>query len=134
MLPFNLFISSFPTNSCVKNSITAEAIYTKIIWDPQIRIAMAEYSDANKPAILACGKIIEEYCANDSSCDIDLNNKQIKQTIGRMIAASLAPLGYTKKRFTPFPKSNNCIHFTSGSVFHKTKEGTQKIVKTIVHV
>ena len=132
MLSFDDFISSFSTNSCVKNSNTAKAVYSNIICNSEVRIAMAEYSDANKPAILACGKMIEDYCSNDPSCDMDLNDDTTKRTIGRMIAASLEPLGYTKKRFTPFTKSHNCTKFTSGSVFHKTETGTQKIVKTIV--
>ncbi|MEE0265494.1 MAG: hypothetical protein UD936_07705 [Acutalibacteraceae bacterium] len=132
MLSFEDFISSFSTNSCLKNSNTAKAIYQDIIWDPQVRISMAEYSDANKPAILACGRMIENYCANDPTCDMDLNDTIVKNTVGRMVAAALAPLGYTKKRFTVFPKSHNCTKFTSGSVFHKTVEGTQKIVKTII--
>ena len=134
MLAYDDFISSFSTNSCLKNSNTAKEVYNNIIWDPQVRISMAEHSDANKPAILACGKLIEDYCANDPTCDMDLNDDTVKKTVGRMVAAALAPLGYTKKRFTVFPKSHNCTKFTSGSVFHKTEEGTQKIVKTIINL
>lgn len=134
MLSFDDFISSFSTNSCVRNSNTARAIYAQIIWDNDIRIVMAELSDANKPAILGCGKLIEDYCENDPNCDLDLDDGLIKRTIGRMIAASLKPLGYTSKRHTPLPVKNPCDKFTSGTVFKKTETGTEKIVKTIIPI
>lgn len=134
MLSFNDFISSFSTNTCVRNSNTARTIYTHIIWDNNIRIVMAELSEANKSAILGCGKIIEDYCNNDPNCDLDLKDDLIKRTIGRMIAASLKPLGYTSKRHTKLPVKNPCTEFTSGTVFKKTETGTEKIVKVIVPV
>lgn len=132
MINFDEFISSFSTNSCVKNSQTAKYIYENIVWNPDIRILMAELSDANKPAILACGHKIEDYCSSDPNCDMDLNDPLVKKTVGRMCAAALSPLGYTKKRQTVFPKNNDCTKFTSGSVFQKTESGTQAIVKTII--
>lgn len=133
MLSFTDFLSSFPTNSCISGSHTAIGVYS-IIWQDDIRIKMAELSDANKSAILGCGKLIEDYCQNSPNCDLDLNNDQIKQTIGRMIAAALKPLGYTSKRHTKLPTNNPCKKFTSGTVFKKTETGTEKIVKTIVPV
>lgn len=133
MLSFAEFVQSFSTNSCVKKSRTAKKIYDSIICDEQIRITMAELSDANRPAILACGNLIETLCS-DKHSDLDLSDNRIKCTIGRMIATSLEPLGYTKKRQTPLPKNSSCDYFTSGSVFHKTTDGTQKIIKKIINI
>lgn len=133
MLSFTEFVKSFSTNNCIKNSNTAKEIYNSIICDENIRIAMAELSDANKPAILACGKVIELLCEKGDS-DLDLSDNRVKCTIGRMISTSLKPLGYTKKRQTPLPKNSSCKKFTSGSVFQKTSIGTQKIVKQIINI
>ncbi|MCI8948531.1 MAG: hypothetical protein HFG49_00640 [Lachnospiraceae bacterium] len=132
MLTFDEFVKSFPTNACVKDSRTAKAIYEQIICSDEIRILMAELSDQNRPAILACGKKIETFYLETQNCDMDLTNHMVKSSVGRMISESLKPLGYTKKRQTPLPKQCECQFFTSGSVFQKTLNGTQRIIKKIV--
>ncbi len=133
MLTFDEFVKSFPTNSCLINSRTAKAVYEQIICSDEIRILMAELSDQNRPAILACGKKIETFCLEAPDCDMDLMDNMVKSAVGRMISESLKPLGYTKRRQTPLPKQSQCQFFTSGSVFQKTSKGTQKIIKKIVN-
>ena len=132
-LSFDDFIASHATNSCLAHSDTARYIYENIIWNDDIRIAMAEMSDANKPAIMVSGAAIEHHCASVTNCDLDLQDLTIRRTIGRMNSVALEPLGYAKSRFTPLPKNNPCNIFKSGSVFTKSFTGTQEIKKTIVN-
>lgn len=132
-MDFKSFISSFSTNSCVADNAVAEYVYSEIIWNETNRIKMADLSDAKKPALIACASQIEDYCKKNNNA-LDLTNDTVKQTIGRMIAESLAPLGYTKITQTRIPKVLNLEYFVSSSVFEYTGDETQKIVKKIVNI
>lgn len=129
---FNDFINSFSTNKCVANSKTAKHIYENIIWREDIRIKMAELSDAGIPALSACAKEIEAYCSNNRS-DIDITDTTVKQTIGRMVADSLAPLGYIpgKRGRISVPKLNI---FKTAAFYIQSGNATQRVEKKIVDI
>lgn len=127
---FNEFILSFPTCSVISDSVSAKYIYENIIWNDINRIKMVEFADAGITPLSACVEEIENYCNNNPSNDINLNNNLIKQTIGRMVAVSLAPLGYTvlkKGRIN----NKNTTYFKNASHFEYTGGEKQHIVKYI---
>lgn len=129
-ITFNAFTEDFTTNNVVQNSKTAQYIYENIICREDIRIKMTELSDVGITALSACATEIEEVCASPSS-DLSLDTKVIRQTIGRMVAASLEPLGYT-----PYKRgrvnAGKARKFTSAKVYSYTGGETQKIVKKII--
>ncbi|WP_062349892.1 hypothetical protein [Bacillus kwashiorkori] len=131
-MTFESFIKTFPTNSVVANSKTGRFIYESIIWDDKVRIAFVEASNAGLPALSTCAKRIEEYCICTSNNDLDLTNNTVRQTIGRMVNASLSPLGYTSKSKARMPKHLNLHYFTTAMTYHYTGGETQKIIKKIV--
>jgi len=129
---FDDFIKSFPSCKVLRDSVSARHIYDEIIWDDNVRIKMVEASDAKSPALSACAKEIEAYCQNTPGNDLDLTNDTVKQTIGRMVAVSIAPFGYTsssKKRLSRILKLK---YFFNATVFSYTGGETQRVVKKIV--
>ncbi len=128
---FNDFVNSFSTNKCVANSCTAQGVYS-IIWREDTRIKMAELSDVNISALTACAQEIEELCSSPTS-DLDLSDNTVRQTIGRMIAVSLAPLGYSPEKRGRI-NIEGLQHFTSAKVYSFTGDAEQRIVKHIVDI
>lgn len=94
MLSFSDFIATFSSLSVLENSNCAKYIYENIIARDDVRIKMVLASEAGLPALSACAREIEEYCDSVTNCDLDLNNKTVKQSVGRMVKAALTPLGY----------------------------------------
>lgn len=92
-MTFEEFINDFKTNRCLKDSNTAKKIYV-IISREDVRIEMVWLSNHGLTALSACSNEIEEIC-EEADSDLSLDTKIVRQTIGRMCAASLAPLGYT---------------------------------------
>lgn len=127
---FKDFVSSFSTCSIVSHSLSAEHIFDNIVWAEQNRIKMVEFVEAGITPLTAIVEEIEDYCKNSPSNDLDLGNNQVRQTIGRMIASSLAPLGFTvlkKGRVT----NKNAVFFKNASHYHFTGGETQKVIKYI---
>ncbi|MGV8905923.1 MAG: hypothetical protein ACOH15_04935 [Acetobacterium sp.] len=127
---FKDFVSSFSTCSVVANSVSAKHIYNHIIWTDSNRIKMVEFIEAGISPLTVIVEEIETYCQNSPSNDLDLTNHQVKQTIGRMVATSLAPLGFTvfkKGRVT----NKNAIYFKNASHYTFTGDETQRVVKYI---
>lgn len=129
---FQDFIDSFSANKCVQGSVTAQYIFENIIWRDDVRIKMAELSDVSISALSACAVEIQNLC-NQPSSDLNLGDDTVKQSIGRMIASSLAPLGYTPQKRGRVNTSEETV-FTSAKVYSYTGNATQKIVKTIVEL
>ena len=129
-ISFIEFIDDFTTNSCVASSKTAQEIYEKIICRDDVRIQMAALSDVGITALSACAIEIKELCAQPTS-DLSLDTKVIRQTIGRMVAAALEPLGYV-----PYKRgrvsAGEASPFTSAKVYKKDGPAKQKIIKTII--
>ncbi len=91
---------------------------------------MTEFIDAGITPLTAIVEEIESYCQINPSNDLDLTDNLVKQTIGRMVAASLAPLGYTvlkKGRIT----NKNAVFFKNASHYKFSGDETQRIVKYI---
>lgn len=91
---------------------------------------MVEFINAGITPLAAVVEEIEVYCQNNPSNDLDLGDPLVRQTIGRMIASSLAPLGFTifKKGYMTNKKA---IFFKNASHYHFTGGASQKIVKHI---
>ena len=62
MLTFDQFVNTHPTCRVVENSQSARSIYESIIWSEANRIKMAELSDSDIPALVACSEEIEKFC------------------------------------------------------------------------
>ena len=129
---FSSFVSSFPTNKVVEHSSTAKHIYDDIILNDSVRIKFVEASENNRPALSACAKEIEDYCLNDPTCDLDLTNDTVKQTIGRMVKASISPFGYTTKNKSRLSSELKLQFFVTAKNYEYTGGETQKIVKKII--
>lgn len=124
------FIQDFTTNNCVAHSKTAQYIYENIICREDVRIQMAALSDVGITALSACAIEIEKICSEPTS-DLNLSTKVIRQTIGRMVAASLKPLGYVPYKRGRVNASENSF-FSTAKVYECTGKATQKIIKSIV--
>ncbi|WP_432664500.1 hypothetical protein R9X47_28725 [Wukongibacter baidiensis] len=129
---FDDFVASFHVNKVVENSSVARHIYNNIIWNDSVRIKMVELSESGLPALAACVKEIEKYCTSLPSCDLDLCNDTVKQTIGRMVSSSMAPFGYTPKHKRPLSRKLNLIYFVTTKSYVYTGNETQRVVKSIV--
>lgn len=131
-MSFDDFIQSFPSCKVLKDSASARYIYDEIIWNDNIRIKFIEASHAKSPALSACAKEIEIFCTSNPSNDLDLSNDTVKQTIGRMVATSIAPFGYTSSSKKRLSLSLELNYFSNATVFCYTGGETQKVIKTIV--
>lgn len=129
-MDFEYFIKTFSACSIVKVSRSAEHIYYQIIWSESNRIKMVGYIDAELPPLVAIIGEIESYCEENPHNDLDLGNPVVRQTIGRMVACSLEPFGYTayKKGNVPNKKSK---FFKSASHYRYTGGESHKIVRSI---
>ena len=129
---FDSFVTSFPTNKVIQHSSTAKHIYDEIIWDDDVRIKFVEASENGRPALSACAKQVEDYCLNDPTCDLDLSNDTVKQTIGRMVKTAMLPFGYTTKNKSRLSLELNLQFFVTAMNYEYTGGETQKVVKQIV--
>lgn len=132
-MDFESFATSFSTCSIVKFSQSAEYIYDNIIWAEHNRIKMVGFINAGITPLAAIVEEIEAYCMNNPINDLDLNNPQVRQTIGRMVASSLAPLGFTILKKGSMT-NKNAIFFKNASHYHYTGGASQKIVSHIESV
>jgi len=132
MLRFEDFISAFPANAIVRNIPAAQYIYENIIWRDDVRIRFADASDVSVPALSVCVKEIEDYGTGIGA--LDLNSNPIKQTIGRMVAAAMEPLGYVPARRTRMPQSANSQFFSSAHIYEYAGNETQRIERQIIDV
>jgi hypothetical protein len=132
MLDFQGFIKSFPTNGVVRDNPAAQYLYEKIIWRDDVRIKFADVSNVRIPALSVCVKEIEDYCVSQNS--LDLQSNPIKQTIGRMVAAAMEPLGYIPVKRTRMPLNANSQFFTSAHIYEYVGNETQRIERHIVNV
>ena len=132
MLSFQEFIKTFPTNGIVRDNPAAQYIYENIIWREDIRIKFADVSNVKIPALSVCVKEIEDYCAKQKS--LDLTSNPVKQTIGRMVAAALEPLGYIPVKRTRMPLNANSQFFSSAHIYEYAGNETQRIERHIVDV
>lgn len=132
-MTFDDFISSFSTNSCVKNSKTGEAVFNLIMSD-SIRIKMYDCLIAGITPLTACAEEIESLCSNDPNCDLDLSNNTVRQTIGRMVKASVIPFGYTSVSNSKarIPKSINSKYFNISSKYTYIGNAIQTVEKRII--
>lgn len=126
---FETFVKSFPPCKAVEGSKTAEYIYEKIIWDEQNRIKMAEFSDGGICALAAIVDKIEA-CAARQDSDLKIDDT-VKQTVGRMIAEALEPLGYLPVKKRRIPKRYSAKYFKNAAVYERTGKASEKIVKRI---
>jgi hypothetical protein len=135
MLQFSDFVASSSFNTVVANSKTALKIYNEIIWRDEVRIGLVYLSNARLPALSACAKEIEQICSSGAS-DLDLTNPTVKQTIGRMVSASMEPFGYVsrKGRKARMPQSLNVKFFKYAHVFDYAGGEKQKIERRIVNI
>lgn len=135
MLQFSDFIASSSFNSVVSNSKTALKIYNEIIWRDEVRIGFVDLSNAGLPALSVCTKEIEQICSSGTS-DLDLTNPTVKQTIGRMVSASMEPFGYVsrKGRKARMPQSLNAKFFKYAHIFDYVGGETQRIERRIVDI
>lgn len=125
-ISFEEFIGEITTNNCVASSITAREIYDGIICREDVRIKMAELSDADITALTACATEIEEFCKLPNS-DLSLDTKVIRQTIGRMVAASLEPLGYVPYKRGRVNAGKSSV-FTTAKVYKKDRKNAREII------
>lgn len=132
MLSFEKFVSSFPINAVVRNNPVAQYIYEKIIWREDVRIKLADASDVNVPALSVCVKEIENYCEEHS--ELDLKSNPVKQTIGRMVASAMEPLGYMPARRTRIPLNTNSKFFSSAHIYEYIGNETERIERRIINI
>lgn len=133
-MTFDEFVLTHPTCHIVKKSNTARAIYDTIIWNEQNRIRMAELSCSDIPALVACASKIEEFCAAQPNCDLDITNDTVKQVIGRMISVALAPLGLEPSRKKRIPQVADTTVFKNATAYSSTGSATEQIEKHIVPI
>ena len=120
---FDDFIASTSFYSFLSHSKTARHIYENIICTEEMQHKMAEMSDNGKPAILASGPAVEEYCSTHAGeCDLDLEEHKVRKAIGSMNAAALEPLGYTPDQDHVPLEKGVCNIFKSGTVFARSAE------------
>jgi hypothetical protein len=132
MLSFSEFVNSFPTNAAVKGNAAAQRVYENIICREDVRIKFADASDVNVPALSACVNEIEDYCSvNDT---LDLSDRRVRQAIGRMVAASLEPLGYVPARRTRMPQNVNSRFFSSTYIYEYKGNESQRIERRIIDI
>lgn len=130
MKSFNEFIQDFPTNRCCVGSNTAEKIYELLTSEPA-RIKMAEYADVGvTPLSGVIDSVIAIATLPDST--FPLNTKTQRQTVGRMVTASLWDLGYRPLTRARVLTSNPKNTFTTAVTYSLTAEGTEHIIKKIV--
>lgn len=129
-LLFEEFIYSSPVLRGLENNPVAKHIYDEIIWNDDFRIEMIAASELRLPALTGCVIAIENYCDEHPGFDlsVDLN----KQSVGRMVAASVAPFGYTKTGNKRLASAMNLRYFVNAGVFSLTENPKQKIVKQII--
>jgi len=134
MLTFDQFVNTHPTCRVVENSQSARSIYESIIWSEANRIKMAELSDSDIPALVACSEEIEKFCASQINCDINIANDTVKQVVGRMISVALAPLGYHPSKKKRLPQSAATSVFKNATAYTKGGIATERIEKRIVPI
>jgi hypothetical protein len=114
----------------------AVAIFDLLSRDRNI-IAMADASDAGKPAIAAVVLIIEAFCARHPSESFDLANEQRRTVVGCMIKTILSRFGYepvrpatrTQKELS---RAIGARYFASGScyIYEPLAPASMRIVRT----
>ena len=134
MMKFDEFVFTHPTCRVVENSQTARSIYESIIWNDTNRIKMVELSDSDIPALVSCSTQIENFCAKQSNCDIDIANDTVKQVVGRMISVALAPLGYQPSKKKRLPQSATTSVFKNATAYSMTGTAIERIEKHIVPI
>lgn len=132
---FNDFVLSFSALSVLNGSSTARFIYDNIIWRDDIRAGMVTASDLGIPALSVCATEIENYCANNPNCDLNISNRTVKQSLGRAIKCAMEPLGYTVLTSgNRLPSCLNLQHFKTATSYNKTNVGTDKINVSITSI
>ena len=133
-MTFDKFIKTHATCRRITGSKLARKIFSEIVWNEQVRIKMAELSDMNIPALAACALEIEKLCLSHAQADIDLDDDTTKQIIGRMISASMAPLGYVSVKKKRLPLAAGLAKFKNATTFTRTGNAIQRIEKRIVDI
>ena len=131
MLSFEDFVASFPVNAVISGNTEARYIYDQIIWRDDVRIKFADASDVKVAALSVCVGEIEGYCVAHS---FDLKSNTAKQTIGRMVAAAMEPLGYMPAQRTRMPQHTNSQFFSSAHIYEYVGNETQRIERKIVDI
>lgn len=133
MINFEEFVALSTLNKIVADSKTALAIFNLIFSDP-VRIKFVDITEAGLPALSACATEIEKLCMSETS-DLVLTD-QVKQTIGRMVSASLRPFGYLsrKGRKARMPLHLKLKTFKYAYVFYYEGNETQRIERRIVDI
>ncbi|HUM85631.1 MAG TPA: hypothetical protein PLN48_18020 [Lachnospiraceae bacterium] len=128
-MTFDEFVEDFSANRAVENNLAAKHIYEGIICREDVRIHMVELSDAGITALSACADEIAEFCAKQQ--ELNLMDDVVKQTIGRMVAASLKPLGYEPEKRGRV-KAAKTGAFTSAKVYIPKGKAEEIVVKRII--
>lgn len=134
-MPFEEFLSSFSTNSCLAGKKTGKAIYD-LIWTDNIRIEMHDCLMQSIPPICGCANHIEALCENDPTCDLDLSDNMVKRTIGRAVKYAVADFGFaTTGEQIRIPKSKTTKHFNGLTTrYIYVGNEAETVVKKIVTV
>ena len=127
MLQFDQFIPTFSSLSVLKDSKTAKYIYKNVIGRPDVRVRMAMASEFQIPALAVCAKEIETICVQAQS-DLDLNNRTVKQGIGRMVKESLRDLGYEPVTNNNHLSDSLQLEFFSTATTYKRNKDIQPAV------
>ena len=119
----------------IATSIVAETVYETILCDPNMRIAMVDAIRADRPAINAVSKQIENYYNSLPTPDINLADDQVKQCFGRLVAVVVEPFGYLPKKTQAKGKlDNNNHYFVTGKKYQLTGKPSEKIIRTIISI
>lgn len=117
MLKFEDFLKTFSSLSVLEGSAHARYIYEQIICREDTVVEMILASEAGVPALSACAGEIEAYCAAAADCDVDLSDRTVRQSVGRMVKAALQPMGYQVCGRRSLAKELRLRHFKNASVY-----------------
>lgn len=121
MLKFEDFVKTFSVLGAWEHNRYARHIYEEIIGRADNRVKMVLASEDGLPALSVCAVEIESYCADEPGCDIDLDNHQVRQAIGRMVKEAMLPLGYkVDSKGNRLPAALKLEHFRTAACYRRS--------------
>ncbi len=121
------FILSDNTCGDLKDNKYAKELFYIISKDENI-FRMIDFSRRQKPALEACIEEIDLWYSNLQIQLIDLNSNKIRQRVGKMVKAVLAPFGYEPVKNEDFSNIDYVSkYFESASYYKNTGNATMMI-------
>jgi hypothetical protein len=127
---FEDFIKQYPNYKQYQNSKLAHLVYNDILSRDDNMIAMADISDARKPALAACIQEVESFCEQHEDGIFSLTNNFAKQALGTMVKVILEPLGYLTTIQKNMPRGL-AKYVGSAMAYEKKRELSLRVVKRL---